>query len=185
MVAVSDAPLRIVSPTMRRLAIVLWIVAVALIPIGLLGDGLRAALLLPVPSVFTAYFAWLVLWRPQIELHDDHFVIIDVRRRTLITWSRVLEVRSRYGLEIRTSEGLRRVWIAPTMKSRLRALPATDIDVAQAAEALRERVPEIEPSDGPPPATVHAAPITTRAQGWSVLLLVALGIAASMTGARV
>jgi hypothetical protein len=199
---IERVPVRIVSTAMRRLAIVLWVVAAALIPVGVIPNGIGAIGFATVPAVFTAAFAWLVLWRPRIELTDDTLRIVDVRRTTSIPWKRVQEVRSRYGLEIVTNEGLRRTWTAPTAKTRLRTDTAehgaaergaagpgtavgTRIDVATLADRIRERVPEPEVFDGPPPTSVVPAPIVTRVHGWSVVLLIALGIAASMTGSHI
>jgi hypothetical protein len=190
MVAV-PAPLVIVAPGMRVLAVVLWAVAVALVPIGIVSDGLGAVPFVVLPSVFTAWFAWVVLWRPRIVATSDELVVVDVRRTTRFTWSRVLEVRSKYGLEIVSSEGERRTWVAPRPTARLTAsgssLPggASRVDAAGAAALLVAFVPSHEVSDAPPPASVVAAPITHRIHGWLVLSLIVLGVAASMSAARI
>jgi hypothetical protein len=197
------APFRLASIGMRRLAVVFWVVAVALVPLGLLTDGVRALVFLPGPSVFTAWFAWTVLWRPGVVATADALVVVDVRRTTRVPWSRVLEVRSRFGLEVVTSEGDRRTWTAPRPTARLRVLPPTTADdvparraaaaaadlptisVEEAAVRLRAFVPVVEVLDGPPPVRVAAAPIEHHVHGWSVLALVVLGIVGSMTGAQV
>jgi hypothetical protein len=145
----------------------------------------------PVPSVFTALVAWVVLWRPHVALTDDALVVVDVRRTTTYAWRRVTDVRTRYGLEVLSSEGTRRVWIAPRSTARLRVVPAgarpggtAPVDLDVAAAAMRARIPVDAPTDAPPPATVTPAPIVHRAHGWAVTALVVLGIAASMAGAR-
>ncbi len=52
----TDATTTIVAPGMRTLAIVLWVAAVALVPLALVtGDSPWLA---PVPSVFIALLAW-------------------------------------------------------------------------------------------------------------------------------
>lgn len=190
-----SAPVRIVSPALRRGAVVLWVVAVVLVPLGLLTGGPGTAVFVPVPSVFTALVAWVVLWRPHIALTDDALVVVDVRRTTTYAWRRVTDVRSRYGLEVVSSEGTRRVWIAPRSTARLRIDGAGAHGVARsggsapvaldvAAAVIRARVPVDAPTDTAPPATVTPAPIVHRAHGWAVTALVVLGIAASMAGAR-
>jgi hypothetical protein len=186
-----SAPVRIVSPALRRGAVVLWVVAVVLVPLGLLTGGPGTAVFVPVPSVFTALVAWVVLWRPHVALTEDALVVVDVRRTTTYAWRRVTDVRSRYGLEVLSSEGTRRVWIAPRSTARLRLVPAgtrsggtAPVDLDVAAAAIRARIPVDAPTDAPPPATVTPAPIVHRAHGWAVTALVVLGIAASMAGAR-
>lgn len=194
-------PFRLVAPGMRRFAVVLWVVAVVLVPLGLLTDGPRALLLVPAPSAFTAWFAWTVLWRPRVVADADGLTVVDVRRTTRIAWVRVHEVRSRFGLEVRTSEGDRRTWIAPRPTARLRLDPATAPDastsasvshapgdrvtVAEAAARIAAFVPEPEATDGPPPASVTPAPIVHRAHGWSVVALVVLGLLGTLTAARI
>lgn len=180
-------PVRIVAANLRRFAVALWVVAVALVVIGLLTNGLRAALLVPVPSLFTAWFAWVVLWRPRIELTEDELVVVDVRRTTRFAWRRVQDVRSKYGLEVVTDQGEQRVWIAPRPTARLaleRPGGTVPVTVAAAADEMLARVPAPLEYDGAPPATVTAAPIVHRVHGWAVVALVVLGIAGSMAGAR-
>lgn len=194
-----SAPVRIVSPALRRGAVVLWVVAVVLVPLGLVTGGPGTAVFVPVPSVFTALVAWVVLWRPHVALTDDALVVVDVRRTTTYAWRRVTDVRTRYGLEVVSSEGTRRVWIAPRSTARLRVVGAggpeapavgersggpSSVDLDVAAGVIRARIPVDAPTDAAPPATVTAAPIVHRAHGWAVTALVVLGIAASMAGAR-
>ncbi|TCL87523.1 PH (Pleckstrin Homology) domain-containing protein [Curtobacterium sp. PhB142] len=178
----------IVTPGLRRLAIVLWVVAVALVPLALL-DG-STPWLVPIPSICVAFVAWAALWRPRIELTPEHLRIVDVRRTSTYTWSRVTEVRTKYGIEVVTSEGVRRVWIATRPTARLTAQVQgrpggpDHLDVDAAAAQMLARVPVPAQQDGPPPATVTAAPITHRVHGWTVLAFVVLGIAASLAAAR-
>jgi hypothetical protein len=177
--------MRLVSPGMRRLAIVLWVVAAVLVVLAPVTRGIGALPIAIVPSVFTAFFAWAVLWRPAITAGPDGLVVVDVRRTSTIAWPRVEEIRTRYGLEIRTNEGVRRTWIAPSAGSRL-AEPGTPgrLALPAAADRLRAFAPERAVVDGPPPATVVAAPLVHRIHGWTILALVVLGIAASITAAR-
>ncbi|TCL78006.1 MULTISPECIES: PH domain-containing protein [unclassified Curtobacterium] len=178
----------IVAPGLRRLAIVLWVVAVALVPLALLGGS--NPWLVPVPSICIAFVAWAALWRPRIELTPEHLRIVDVRRTSTYTWSRVTEVRTKYGIEVVTGEGVRRVWIATRPTARLTAQVQgrpggpDHLDVDAAAAQMLALVPATAPQDGPPPATVTAAPITHRVHGWTVLAFVVLGIAASLAAAR-
>jgi hypothetical protein len=180
-------PVRIVATNMRRSAVVLWVVAVALVVIGFAANGPRAALLVPVPSLFTAWFAWVVLWRPRIELHEDELVIVDVRRTTRFAWRRLQDVRTKYGLEVVTDQGEQRVWIAPRSTARLAVVRpggTVPVSVDAAADEIRTFVPAPPVYDGAPPATVTAAPIVHRVHGWAITALVVLGIAGSMAGAR-
>jgi len=178
----------ITAPGMRALAVALWIVAVALVPIALLSGD--APWLAPVPSVFIAFVAWAVLWRPRYELTADHLRIVDVRRTSTYAWRRVTEVRTKYGIEVVSSEGVRRTWLATRRSARLAIVAdgqsggATRLDVDAAAERMRAFVPAPAEHDGPPPATVTAAPITHRAHGWSVVAMIVLGLVASMAAAQ-
>ncbi|PZE86501.1 PH domain-containing protein [Curtobacterium sp. MCBD17_032] len=178
---------QIVATNMRRFAVALWIVAAALVVIGLVANGPAAVLLVPVPSLFTAWFAWVVLWRPRIEITDDALVVVDVRRTTRFAWRRVQEVRTKYGLEVVTDQGEQRVWIAPRPDARLAVVRPggpVPVSVDGAADEIRAFVPAPAVHDGAPPATVTAAPIVHRAHGWAITALVVLGIAASLAGAR-
>jgi hypothetical protein len=179
----------ILAPGMRLLAVVLWVVAVALVPIALLtGDG--PWWLAPVPSLFVAFVGWSVLWRPRFELTPEHLRIVDVRRTSTYDWRRVTEVRTKYGIEVVSSEGVRRTWLATRRSARLGARidgqpgGADRLDVDAAAERIRAFVPTTAVPDGPPPATVTAAPITHRVHGWTVVALIVLGLVASMAAAQ-
>ena len=178
----------ILAPGMRTLAVVLWVVAVALIPLALVGDGIRW--LAPVPSLFIAFVAWAVLWRPRFELTPEHLRIVDVRRTSTYTWRRVTEVRTKYGIEILSSEGVRRTWLATRRSARLSAVVegqpggATPLDVDAAAERIRALVPAPPAQDGPPPATVTAAPITHRPHAWTIVGMIVLGVVATMAAAQ-
>jgi hypothetical protein len=187
----SDSPatptVRIVAPGMRTLALVLWVVAVVLLVLGFVDRGDTSVFLVPVPSLFVAFVAWAVLWRPRLELTPEALVVVDVRRTSTYAWPRVTGVRTKYGLEVQSNEADRRTWIAPRPTARLRIdgpagpVPAT-VDIA-AAEVLA-RVPAAAQQDGPPPATVTAQPIVHRVHGWSILAMIVLGVAASLAAAR-
>lgn len=187
----SDSPgpdtTRIVAPGMRTLAVALWVVAVVLLVLGFVVRGQTSAWLVPVPSVCIAFVAWAVLWRPRLELTHDALVVVDVRRTSSYAWPRVTGVRTKYGLEVQSTEPDRRTWIAPRPTARLRidrpggSVPAT-VDTA-AAEVLA-RVPVAAVQDGPPPATVTALPIAHRVHGCAILAMIVLGVAASMAAAR-
>lgn len=180
--------IRIVAPGMRTLAIVLWVLAVALLPLGLTGDRSVPVWLVPVPSLFIAFVAWAALWRPRIDLTDEALVVVDVRRTSTYAWPRVTGVKTKYGLEVLSSEGERRTWIAPRPTARLRldGRPGGPVrlDVSAAADEILARVPEAAVVDGPPPATVVPQPITHRVHGWTVLAIVVLALAATLVAAR-
>ncbi|KQO62878.1 PH domain-containing protein [Curtobacterium sp. Leaf261] len=200
----SPAPFRIVAPGLRTFAVVLWIVAALLVPIGIVGSGPRALVFVWAPSLFTAAVAWFVLWRPRIEATAEALVVVDVRRTSTIAWRRVEAVSAKYGLEVTTSEGVRRIWIAPRPTARLRIDPeqgtsvtrvatSTEDDrtggpvpvtVAAAARRLVAFVPVDESGDALPPAQVTAAPITHRAHWVAILLLIVLGTLGSLSGAQ-
>ncbi|QQD76949.1 PH domain-containing protein [Curtobacterium sp. YC1] len=178
----------IVAPGLRRLALVLWVVAVVLVPLALVGGG--SPWLAIVPSLTVAFVGWAALWRPRIELTPEHLRIVDVRRTSTYTWSRITEVRTKYGIEVVTSEGVRRVWIATRPTARLVARSGDQpggpdhLDVEAAAARVLAHVPAAAVQEGPPPATVVAAPITHRTHGWTILAMVVLGVAASLASAR-
>lgn len=177
----------IVAPGMRRLAVVLWGIAVVLVPLALVGGG--SPWLVPVPSCFIALVAWAVFWRPRFECTPDHLRIVDVRRTSTYDWRRITEIRTKYGIEVVTSEGVRRTWLATRPTARLgetggRPGGTTPLDVDAAARRMRTFVPAPVEQTGPPPATVVPARITHRAHGWSVTGMVVLGVAASMAAAQ-
>lgn len=177
----------VVAPPMRILAVALWVVAVVLVPLGLLTGG--SPWLTPVPSLFIALVAWAVLWRPRFVVTDESLTIVDVRRTSTYPWRRVQEVRAKYGVEVVSSEGVRRTWLATRPTARLALHTGSgaarrSVSVAELAAQLREHVPAPVGHDGPPPATVVAAPIRHRAHGWSVTAMIVLGVAASMAAAQ-
>ncbi|PZF56941.1 hypothetical protein DEJ23_08245 [Curtobacterium sp. MCSS17_008] len=177
----------IVAPGMRVLAVVLWAVAVVLVPLALVGGG--SVWLAPVPSCFIALVAWAVFWRPRFECTPEHLRIVDVRRTSTYDWRRVTEIRTRYGIEVVTSEGVRRTWLATRPTARLGAATGrpggvTRLDVDAAARRMRAFLPAPVEQEGPPPATVVPARITHRPHGWSVVGMIVLGVLASMAGAR-
>lgn len=185
----TDAPVpaRIVAPGMRTLAIVLWGVAVVLVGLGFVSRGDSSILLVPIPSIFIAFVAWAALWRPRLLLTEEGLVVVDVRRTSTYAWRRVTGVRTKYGLEIRSSEGDRRTWIAPRPTARLRVdRPggSAPLTVEAAAGEVLALVPAPAPQDGPPPATVAPHPIVHRTHGWTILAITVLAIAASMAAAR-
>ncbi|GGK98283.1 hypothetical protein GCM10009769_15650 [Curtobacterium luteum] len=175
----------IVAPGMRVLAVALWAVSVALVPLAVVGDG--SPWLAPLPSLFIMFFAWAVLWRPRIVLTHEALRIVDVRRESTYAWRRVTDVRTKYGLEVVSSEGVRRTWIATRPTARLGSLRpggTVRLSVEAAADEVRAMVPAVAEQDGPPPASVTAAPIVHRAHGWSVLALVVLGFVGAMAAAQ-
>ncbi len=177
----------IVAPGMRVLAVVLWGVAVVLVPLALVGGG--TVWLAPVPSCFIALVAWAVFWRPRFECTPDRLRIVDVRRASTYDWRRVTEVRTKYGIEVVTSEGVRRTWLATRPTARLgewsgRPGGTTRLDVEGAADRMRAYLPAPVEQDGPPPATVVPARITHRAHGWSVVGMIVLGLLATMAAAQ-
>ncbi|QKS17212.1 hypothetical protein HUN59_14265 [Curtobacterium sp. Csp2] len=178
----------IVAPGMRTLAVVLWVVSVALVPLALLTAD--RPWLAPVPSIFIAFVAWAVLWRPRYELTAEHLVVVDVRRRSTYAWPRIVEVRTKYGIEIVTSEGVRRTWLATRPTAPLGVLDADRptvterLDVPAAAEVMRAHLPAPVTPVGPPPATVVPQIVAHRTHGWTVTALIVLGIAASMAAAQ-
>lgn len=175
----------IVAPGMRVLAVVLWAVSVVLVPLAVVGDG--SPWLAPLPSLFLAFVGWAVFWRPRIVLTPEELRIVDVRRTSSYAWRRVTEVRTKYGLEIVSSEGVRRTWIATRPTARLGSLRpggTVRLSVEAAADEVRAMVPAEAEQDGPPPATVRAAPVVHRAHGWSVLALIVLGLVATMAAAQ-
>lgn len=177
----------IIAPGMRLLAVVLWVAAIVLVPIAVLSGG--SPWLAPIPSVWIALVAWAVLWRPRFELTPEHLRIVDVRRTSTYDWRRVTEVRTKYGIEVVTSEGVRRTWLATRPTARLaetgdRTGGTDRLDVDAAARRIRAFVPTPPAADGPPPATVTAAPIAHRAHGWTVTGMIVLGLVASTAAAQ-
>ena len=61
---------------------------------------------------------------------------------------------------------------------------ATPLDVDAAAERIRAFVPAPPAQDGPPPATVTAAPITHRPHAWTIVGMIVLGVVATMAAAQ-
>ncbi len=57
------------------------------------------------------------------------------------------------------------------------------LDVDAAAERIRGFVPAPPEADGPPPATVTAAPITHRVHGWTILVIVVLAFVSTLAAA--
>ena len=57
--------------------------------------------------------AWLVFWRPYVQLSDGEIVMVNLLRSHRIPWVRVTEIDSRWAFTVRTSEGAYSAWAVP------------------------------------------------------------------------
>ncbi|MGC5167273.1 PH domain-containing protein [Luteimicrobium sp. DT211] len=86
--------------------------------------GLRAA-----PWVLgLGYLAWLVFWRPRLDVRDDAVVAVNPFRTVEVPWAALIDVGTQYALTLVTPHGRYRAWAAPG-PGRHRALTAGPDDL--------------------------------------------------------
>ena len=61
-------------------------------------------------AVAGAALAWVLIWRPRVELDPDGLTIVNPVRTVRIPWQRVRRVGSRWSLEVESETGMHRAW---------------------------------------------------------------------------
>jgi hypothetical protein len=89
--------------------------------------------------VLAAWLVWLAYWRPKVVVDDDGVVLHNVFRVVRVPWSAVVELHSRYGLEVQTPSGSYNAWAVPAPFGRER-LRGADTEAALMARQRLERL---------------------------------------------
>lgn len=101
-----------VSRFNRIVAIVIWVVDVVVLGALLIGTH-SDRVLAPIPAVFVALFAWVVLWRPNVDVSDERVRLVNVFRTIDVPWAALIHVDTRYALTIYTPGHKFAAWAAP------------------------------------------------------------------------
>ena len=121
--------------TARPIAVATW-VTTALMAAGQLLAGpydVASTYAVLLGLLFVAALAWATMWRPRVELAPHGVVLRNPLRTVLVTWPALLEVDGRFGLRLRTGEGLWSAWAAAPPAGRARR-PGHPSEAAEAVE---------------------------------------------------
>ncbi|WP_144043068.1 PH domain-containing protein [Kytococcus schroeteri] len=102
-------PSQVVHPRKARiLAVVSWLLAAGFVVLALVTRPVMwGAVGLAVAG---AALAWVLIWRPRVELDPDGLTIVNPVRTVRIPWQRVRRVGSRWSLEVESETGMHRAW---------------------------------------------------------------------------
>lgn len=76
-------------------------------------SGLDAVMRSTVFLAFIAYAAWVVLWRPNLHIHERGVTVHNVTRSVTLPWTSLIDVDTKYALTLVTPERRVAVWVAP------------------------------------------------------------------------
>jgi hypothetical protein len=185
-----------VSRFNRVLAIVIWVIAVALLVATLAGGGQNAALAF-VPAAFVALLTWTAMWRPYVHVDDSGVRLRNVVRTVDVPWEALIHVDTRYALTLFTPGHRYSAWAAPApgrtgtaMAQRAenhgRVGPASAVDgrvrtgdllgseSGQAAHLVRERWSALLGAGAIEPGVADTARVAVRWHSWLIVALVVL-----------
>jgi hypothetical protein len=185
-----------VSRFNRVLAIVIWVIAVALLVATLAGGGQNAALAF-VPAAFVALLTWTAMWRPYVHVDDSGVRLRNVVRTVDEPCNAILHVPTRYAITKFTPGHRYSAWAAPApgrtgtaMAQRAenhgRVGPASAVDgrvrtgdllgseSGQAAHLVRERWSALLGAGAIEPGVADTARVAVRWHSWLIVALVVL-----------
>lgn len=126
--------------------------AVVLVGVGVGSPGhlpaLGPALLL------LAALGWLAYWRPCVVVDERGVVLHNVFRRVVVPWPALVEVHSRYGMRVETTEGTFGAWAVPAPTGRSRAQGGD----TEATTLVRQRLARLQAHGEVGPADPTTAP---------------------------
>lgn len=139
------------------------------------GDALRFGGLF----VLAAWLVWLAYWRPKVVVDDEAVRLHNVFRTVRVPWSAVVELHSRYGLEVQTPSASYNAWAVPAPYGRER-LRGTDTEATLMARQRLEKLRglgELDPTPQDPTVERHVPElaVTAALAAVSLLCLVLVG----------
>lgn len=101
-----------VSRFNRVVAVVCWVLDAFVVATVVVGTGADRALAV-VPGAAVAWFAWLALWRPNVQVDRERVRVVNVLRTIDIPWPALIQVDTRYALTLYTPGRRFTAWAAP------------------------------------------------------------------------
>jgi len=205
-----DAPAATVftSRFNRIIAVVIWVFDALVLGALLIGAQSDRALAF-VPAAFVALFAWLALWRPNVEVSDARVRLLNVFRTIEVPWAALIHVDTRYALTLYTPGHRYAAWAAPApgrtgtniarraeRRGTVGPAPRPDGTVrpgdllasesGQAAYLVRDTWARLQNADAIEAGVAESTPVSVRWHWLSggALVLLALGSLAALTALR-
>ncbi|KGJ81106.1 hypothetical protein GY21_01705 [Cryobacterium roopkundense] len=96
----------------RTVCVVVWAVAGIMLLSAFFGGG--EATLRSAPTIaLLAYAGWVVLWRPNLVITDEHVSLRNVVTTVVVPWSALIQVDTRFALTLVTPGHRYSAWVAP------------------------------------------------------------------------
>lgn len=123
----------------RVLAAATWLfcaAGAAAVTVAGLGDNAQYLPLL----ALVAFLAWAGLWRPAVEVGDDHVTIVNMFSTVTVPWAALIQVETRYALTLVTPGGRYTATAAPAPGRLTTALSRREMGSASAQVDASGRV---------------------------------------------
>jgi len=96
----------------RTICIVVWAVA-AVMMLSAFWGGTEATLRSAPTIALIAFVGWVVLWRPNLVITDEHVSVRNVLSTIVVPWSALIQVDTRFALTLVTPGHRYAAWVAP------------------------------------------------------------------------
>jgi hypothetical protein len=177
----------------RVIACVVWVLDAFVLGTSLIANTSQPSVL--VPGALVAFLAWVVLWRPNVEVDDEAVTLRNVLGTVRIPWAAIIQVDTKYSLSIRTPRRVYSAWAAPApgrtglafakraeRHGRTPSLPGganrpgdlLGTESGQAAYIVRERWDELRESGRIDIGVADSTVTATRWHVWELLVVAAL-----------
>lgn len=132
------------------------------------------------PAILTAaYFAYVMMWRPYVEISDGAVVFRNIVQTVHLPWPTITSVSARWSLTITTSGGEFSAWALPATPTgaapRLARGQTNRSDAQAVGQLIEERYQEFfDAGHLTTPAARHLEPTTTTDKPTVILMTVGL-----------
>jgi hypothetical protein len=108
------------STTNLVIAVCAWVALGlgAAVALFLAAQGGVVRLLDLVPLALLALLVWELFWRPKLTVREDGVEIVDFFRTSLVPWTTIIDVQTRWALTLVTPHGKYRASVAPAPGAR-------------------------------------------------------------------
>jgi hypothetical protein len=90
-----------------------WVVLAGYVVAVVVDSGVAAAARTLPAVLLLGLLAWLVFWRPRVDLDDEGVTVVNPVRTTVVPWPALVDVRTQYALTLVTPSGQVRAFAAP------------------------------------------------------------------------
>lgn len=129
----------------RVVAVIVWLVCLVAMTAVLIAGVSKHWEYLPA-LVLVAFFAWVGLWRPSVEVSDEAVQLVNVLSTVTIPWPAIIQVDTKFALTIVTPQGKFAATAAPAPSRLTTVLSRRDVGRAKAQLGTDGR---IKPGDLP------------------------------------